>query len=269
MTTTTTTANTTPWSGQQPYLTYGFEQAKNNYLTQTPQYAPFQSWVNFSQPTLEGLGMAQGIAQDSPLGYNAANEASNTLTGQYLDNNPYIDAMVDRTAADVGNSVNSAFASGGRYGSNAHADTLSQSVADASAGLRYQNYGDERTNMQRALAMSPQIDAGQYSNANQLIGVGSAMEGKEYEALQDDMNRWNFAQNQPDAQLANYMGLVQGNYGGQTNSTAVAPEYGGNAGINALGGGMAGYSLGNSLSGGSGWGGALGALGGGILGLFS
>lgn len=32
---------------------------------------------------------------------------------------------------------------------------------------------------------------------------------------------------------------------------------------------MAGYSLGNDLSGGSSWGGALGALGGGLLGLFS
>lgn len=269
MNTTTTTSNTTPWAGQQPYLTYGFQQAQNNYQNQTPQYFPNQGWVDFSQPTLDGLGQTQGIANQNQVGFAGANEAFNTLSGQYLDSNPYINDIVDRTTADVGNSVNSAFASGGRYGSNAHADTLSQSVADASAGIRYQNYGDERENMMRGLALAPQSDALQYAGADRLMGVGSALENKQYEVLQDDVNRWNFDQNQPDTQLANYMGLIQGNYGGQTNSTAIAPEYGGSSGINALGGGMAGYSLGNSLSGGSGWGGALGALGGGLLGLFS
>lgn len=267
MTTTTTTSNTTPWSGQQPYLSYGFQQAQNNFQNNTPQYAPFQTWTDFSDQSLQGLGQMQGIASNNQLGFNAAQEANNTLTGGYLDNNPYIDGVVDRVTGDVGSQVNSAFASGGRYGSNAHADTLGNAVADASSNIRYQNYNDERQNMMRGLALAPQADQLQYSGANQLLNVGNMLEAKENEALQDDVNRWNFDQNQPDQQLANYMGLIQGNYGGQTNSTAIAPEYGGNPAMGALGGGLAGYSLGNALN--SDWGGYAGAGIGGLLGLFS
>jgi len=268
----TSTANQTPWSGQQPYLSYGFGQAQNNYQISTPQYAPFQTWTDFSDQSLQGMGQIQGIANQSDLGFNAAQEANNTLTGGYLNNNPYLDQMTDQVAGDIGSQVNSAFASGGRYGSNAHADTLANAVGDASAGMRYQNYGDERTNMQRALALSGQVDQSQYNNANQLLNVGSMLEGKENQALQDDVNRWNFDQAQPDIQLQNYMDSIRGNYGGQTNTTSAVPTYGGSSMMGALGGGLSGAALGQEFAPSSwgNWGGALGGVGGALLGgLFS
>lgn len=266
--TTYNTSNTTPWSGQQPYLTYGFDQAQNNYQSNTPQYAPFQTWTDFSDQSLQGLGMMQNTAENSQLGFNAAQEANNTLTGGYLNNNPYIDEIAGQVSGDVSNSVNSAFAGGGRYGSNAHADTLANAVADSTSNLRYQNYGDERQNMQRGLALAGTVDQAQYNNANQMMNVGNTLENKEGQALQDDVNRWNFDQNQPDQQLANYMQSIQGNYGGSTSGTQTVPTYGGNAGLGALGGAMSGYSLGNDLN--SDWGGAIGGIGGALLGgLFS
>ena len=268
--TTTTLANQTPWTGQQPFLSYGFGQAQKNYQQNTPQYAPFQTWTDFSDQSLQGLGQMQNIAQTSPLGQQAAQEAGNTLTGQYLNANPYIDQIADRVAGDVGAQVNSAFARGGRYGSGAHTDTLANAVSDATAGLRYQNYGDERQNMQRSLALSPSVDQGQYLGANQLLGVGGMLEAKESQALQDDVNRWNYAQAQPDIQLQEYMNAIRGNYGGQTSQTQTVPTYGGNPVTGAIGGGLAGAGLGQSLFPDSPYGGLLGGLGGGILGgLFS
>lgn len=267
METTTGFSNTSPWSGVQPYLKYGFDQAQQNYQNNTPQYAPFQTWTPFSNQSIQGLGQVQDIAANSQLGFNAAQEANNTLTGQYLDNNPYVDQIVDRTAGDITAGVNSMFAGGNRFGSNAQQDTLANAIGDASSNIRYQNYGDERTNMQRALALSGQVDQGQYNGASQLLNVGGMLEGKQNEALQDDVNRWNFEQNQPDLQLKNYMDVISGNYGGQTQTSQSVPTYGGNSGINALGGGLTGYSLGNALN--SDYGGYVGALGGGLLGLFS
>jgi len=257
------TQNAEPWSQQIPYLGYGFDQAQANY--QDPaSYYPNQGFVPFSDQTTDALGQMQGIAQENKVGNAAANESYNTLTGQYLNNNPYVDQMADRVGGDVMAGVNSTFNQGGRFGSNAHADTFANSIADASAAMRYQNYDSERQNMIRASALAPQSAQMQYAGANQLAGVGSAIEGKQYEALQDDMNRFNFYENQPNRELGNYMAAIGGNYGGTTDSTSIAPTFGGSPAMGALGGGLAGFSLGNEF----GYGKAGAALGG-LAGLFS
>ena len=265
METTSTNSFSSPWSGQQPYLNFGFDQAKQNYLNNTPQYAPFETWTDFSPQTLQGLDQTQNIAGQNLIGNAAANESFNTLDGQYLDNNPYLSQITDRVSADATNAVNSAFNSSGRYGSNSHADTIASNVADASAGINYQNYGDERQNMMRASMIAPQSDQLQYSGANQLMGVGGALEGKQNEALQDDINRWNFDQSQPDQQLAQYIASIGGNYGQQSQTSVVQPTYGGSTAQGILGGGALGYGIADSFpkSGISPW---LGALGGGLLG---
>lgn len=254
-----------PWGGQSPYLGYGFEQAQQNYIHNTPSYFPDQGFVPFNQNQLDAQAGIQGIAQNNTFGNAATAEGLKTLQGGYLNSNPYLDNMTNRVSRDVSNSVNSAFAGAGRFGSNAHADTLSQSVADAVAPIYNQNYQNERTNMMRASAIAPQTNALQYDGFNQINNIGNQQEAKAGQELQDNINRWNFGQEQPDIQLQNYMNAINGNYGSTSTSTQTAPLYGGNPVQGALGGGLAGYSLGNQF----GYGG-LGAIGGALLGgLFS
>lgn len=263
--TSTSQSNSSPWSGQQPFLSFGFNQAKENYLNHVPSYYPNQGFVDFSDPTINALNGIQDVAGNNEVGFAAANETLNTLGGNYLNNNPYIDQVVDRVSGDIGASVDSRFSGAGRYGSNAHADTLANAVGDASAGIRYQNYNDERQNMVRNLALAPQADQLQYSGFNNLLGAGSIIEGKEGEALQDDVNRWNFDQNLPANHLSNYMGNVTGNYGQNTVSTQSQPLYGQSPVQGGVGGALAGSALSESL-GFSPW---LGAGVGGLMGLFS
>jgi hypothetical protein len=96
------------------------------------------------------------------------------------------------------------------------------------------------------------------------MNVGSMNEQQSANQLQDQINRFNFAQQEPLNRLGTYNALIQGNYGGQTTQTS--PLYV-NQGANALGGGLGGALAGAKL--GSmfpGIGTGLGALGGGLLG---
>ena len=60
---TTTTQKADPWSGQQPYLKFGFNQAQNLYNSGGPQFYPGRTYVPFSGQTEQALGMAQNRAQ--------------------------------------------------------------------------------------------------------------------------------------------------------------------------------------------------------------
>jgi len=41
-TSTNTVTKADPWSGQQPYLTYGFEEAQDRFQADQPQFFPWQ-----------------------------------------------------------------------------------------------------------------------------------------------------------------------------------------------------------------------------------
>ena len=106
--------------------------------------------------------------------------------------------------------------------------------------------------------LSPTLAGQDYADIDRLAGVGGAVEGLGGQALQDRMNRFNFYQNRPQQNLANYIAALQGNYGGTTTQQG---------GSNPLAGGIGGGLLGGSLLAGAGqtlspWGVALGALGG-------
>lgn len=147
--TTTQTQKTEPWSGVQPYMKDVFRQAQSQYNSDLPSYYPDDTYLPYSQDTMQGIDMMRDISTNNPLPQAAGYDAFTTMTGGYLNENPYLDDAVSSVASDVQNSVNSSFAGAGRYGSNAHADTLADSVGDISAKMRYQNYGDERENMAR------------------------------------------------------------------------------------------------------------------------
>lgn len=85
-----------------------------------------------------------------------------------------------------------------------------------------------------------------YQDINAMFQAGQTTEGYANQALQDQINRWNYNQNLPRDQLATYMGLVQGNYGGT--STLTQPVYRQSSLTQGLGLGLQGLGTAASLA---------------------
>lgn len=275
----TTTQKAEPWSGQQPYLTFGFDQAKQLYNSGGPQYYPNATYVPFSQQTEQALGMAQNRAGGSAPEQGLNSYLTNSLNGSYLNANPYLDAMygsaskqlTDRWSESVMPGLNATFGAAGRTGSGAHGlafgrstGELGDSLSSLASSLYGQNYQAERDRMTQAAQLVPTASALDWQNIGQMGQVGKTVEGKAGEVLGDSMNRFNHYQNLPEQNLARYIAAIQGNYGG-TSTTKQDSQSGGLGGAlgGGLGGAMAASALG--LSGPVGWGVAgLGALLGGF-----
>ena len=93
-----------------------------------------------------------------------------------------------------------------------------------------------------------------YGDIQSLLGAGQTREGYQQQALQSDINRFNYMQNLPQQNLTNYLNMVYGFPAGR--STTTQTPYYTNPMANALGTGLLGVSLLSGLdrlgSGGSG-----------------
>ncbi|MFA7256044.1 MAG: hypothetical protein WC047_00515 [Kiritimatiellales bacterium] len=273
-----------PWVGQQDYLREIFARA--NTQSKTPQqYFPGSTVTPFSSETEQALQMQAGRAingsaalsggnkqlTDTLRGdYLTANPAfdylNNNARGDYLNKNPYIDETVGRALGKVRNSLDSQFASGGRYGSGLHQTALAGAYGDTAASMYGQNYanerqnqiaatgamgqmfGDERTKQMQAMQFAPQMANQEYVDAQQLANVGETRESLAQAQLTDELNRWNFDQNAQDAALNRYAQLVQGQYGGTTSTSSMAANPT-NRLAGTAGGALAGAYLGSAAFG--------------------
>ena len=127
--------------------------------------------------------------------------------------------------------------------------------------MSYQGYGDERTNQLRAAALSPTMAQADYMDAGQLATVGQSREQMAGQNLQEQIDRYNFGQEEPRQRLAEYMAMVAGgNFGGSSTQTQPYFQPSGlqtGLGVAATGAGIAG-----SLFGANGLWGAKGIFGG-------
>jgi hypothetical protein len=256
----TTVQKADPWSGQQPFLTYGFNQAQNLYNSGGPQFYPNATYVPFSGQTEQALGRMENRSLGSAPEQGLNQYLTNSLQGNYLNSNPYLDAMygtaskqmTDAFQEGVMPSLNATFGGAGRTGGGAHglaagraAGELGDSLAGLSANIYGGNYQQERDRMQQAAGMVPMSSALDWQNIAAMGNVGQQVEGKAGQVLGDSMNRFNHYQNAPEQNLARYIAAIQGNYGGTTSTEQQANGGGGLTG--ALGGGLAGAALGGAL----------------------
>lgn len=245
-----TPANTTqkttqdPWEEQKPFLMHGFQQAYNLYQTQdNPQYYPGSTYAGMSGDTLNSAKALTANAMGA--GQTAIGQLADTAGGSYLQGNPYFQQMVDQSIQAARPSVDAAFASTGRLGSGAHANAFADAATRAATSLGYQNYATERQNQMAAAQALPGVIGG-VGQAG--IMGGQVQDQNQQSALNANVERWNYEQNLPTNKLANYMQMIQGNYGGTNTSTL--PVYS-NPGMQYAGAAIGGL-------------GALGSLGQGI-----
>jgi len=269
----TVTQNTTPWSGQQPFLSDVFARAQAE-SNKPQEFFPGQTYAEFSPQTMEALRATEARAMEgSPLMRDANYLLRDTIRGEYLPKEAY-DADFNRSYEAARNKIlpdiESRFARSGRYGSGLSRQAEASALGDvyASQKLDYNKlFQDrmerERTRQQAAMGAAPAFAQADYDDFNRLASVGAAREGQSQSAIDEAMARHAFGQTEPSERLARYMSLLQGNYGGST--TSQNPYFRGNRGAGILGGALGGAGAGAPFGP---WGAGIGGLLGGILGGF-
>ena len=253
----------------RPYVQYGLSEAQRLYQTpNVPQYYPGQTFIGPSAQTTAALEAAQARAmQGNPLVPAAQQQLQQTIQGQYLGANPYLQAALQpafgaaqRQYESATNQALSNFSRAGRYGSGAMQGALTnvggefaRALTGTAGQLGYQNYADERARQMAALQAAPAMAAQDYADIQRLSQIGQQTEAYQEMALQDAINRFNFAQQAPYARLQSFL---SGAYGAPSGMQQITPVYRNPIG-GAIGGALAGQAIG----------GPTGALIGGGLGL--
>tara|TARA_Y100000592_G_scaffold99650_1_gene176491 strand:+ start:109 stop:849 length:741 start_codon:yes stop_codon:yes gene_type:complete len=227
-----------PPSYALPFLEFGLSEAKDQYTSGKPNYYPGSTVVGFSPETEMAL---TGIRNEATDPNSMTAQAQNIVQQNLMGTNPLLSAAF-KPAIDQ---VTSQFAKSGRYGSGANQAALTSALAP----IAYKAQQD-------ALAQAPQAAL---MDEKLLTGVGEAREGLAQAELQDNINRFNFEQNQPMQNLKDYMALVSG---GTIGSNTIEPVSR-NTASSALGGALGGAQLAQGV----GFDPMLGAIGGGLLGL--
>ena len=218
----------------KPYVTYGLNEAQNLYKSSNPNYYPGQTYISPSQQTQAALQAQQTRAlQGNPLLPAAQQQQQNVIGGQYLANNPFFNQAMQGAGQaataqyfDAINQAQSGASQAGRYGSGAQENlfnragtTLANSLSNTAGNLMYQNFGAERARQEAAAMNAPQLAMADYGDINQLANVGQNVEDYQQQALQSDIDRFNFQQNLPQNKLNQFLSQVYGAPQGTTSTT--------------------------------------------------
>jgi len=218
----------------KPYVTYGLEEAKRLYESESPSFFPGQTYVSPSEQTQQALQMAQQRAMaGSPLTGAAQAETLATIQGRGV--NPFLAGALEQTNRLAGEDylrnmqkLQSGASSMGRYGSAAQnqltgqaQDVYARALTEQGGQLAYQSAEAERARQMAAVGAAPQMAQADYADIQRLLSVGGAREAQSAAQLQDAMNRFNFQQNLPQAKLSQYANLYSSApQGGTTTQTA-------------------------------------------------
>lgn len=254
-----------------------FSEAMDLY-TQGPQsYYPGQTYADQTQAQLQGqsggLNFAQGAMQDtagSALGANRLMTSGDLL---YANSNPYLQQNISDAnsliARDFNENIMPSIGQGaqgaGQYGSSR------QGIAEGIAGrgaaeamtrntnqMMNQAYGTGLNAMATGVGQTQGALAAGLSPYQAMMDIGGQQQAFNQLGINDDINAYNFNQQAPWQNVANLQGALTGNYMGSGGSSTV-PVTGDNPLLGALGGAATGYSFG----------GPIGAVGGGVIGLLS
>lgn len=245
---TTSTQIANPWSGQQQFLTTGFNQAQNLLNSPGPQYYPGAAVAPFNTTQNQALGAQTLRAQQgSPVVGAADAQQQATLGGQYLDTgNPADSAVFRNIQSQVQPAVAGQFNGAGRYGSGAMASAETTALTNAYAPYAFSNYQNERGLQQQAATLAPTLANQDYTDIAALGSAGSTEQNQQQQQINAAMQQYAYNQNLPQQKLNQYMGNIQGNYGGTT--TSQQPYYNPSPLSQILGGLTAGAGLFSAFS---------------------
>ena len=233
----TTTSTQAPWSAQQPYLDYMFNQAKSIYEGGGPQYYQDSQVSPFAPAQEQAMAGIENRARTGST-INAANNQmmTDTLQGKYLDpaTNPYLTDTFNTAAAQTLAPIQSAFSDAGRYGSGINQQVQQRGLNELATNIYGGNYGAERGRQMTAAQIAPQIANQDYYDYDRLMGVGSQVQNQAQNVIADNVQRYNYNQNLPQQNLNAFQNYVGGNQYGST-TTDTKPMYSNSGWENAAG----------------------------------
>lgn len=259
----TTTVSKDPWGPQGDYLKTGFARAQSDILDKPVEMYPNSTVVPFSPQTEQALQLqeARGIAGNPTVGA-AQGQLQSTLAGNYLNSNPNFDAAVAAATrpltqayeTSIQPGIDARFSASGRLGggnralaSGQAAEAYQRALGDVSGTMAYKGYQDERGQQMRAAALAPYLAEQDIANLNMLRQVGQTREQQAGANLQEQINRFNFAQQEPRTRVQQFLPMIAGGqFGG--NQTSTAPIYSNPVG-QGLGYAAQGAGIGASLFG--------------------
>ena len=261
----TTTTSQEPSEFIRPYYQQAIDYGQDLFESQTPQFFPKATYIDFAPQSEASLQLAQARAlQGNPLLGSAQGEVNKILQGDYLSptSNPFLQGVANQVADNVTSQVQSQFTKAGRLGSGANQEILTKQLADAQNKLFADNFATERQRQFDAVQLAPGLGEADYSDIARLGEIGQAREGMEMAKLQDAMARFDFEQQRPFMKLREYLATLGASVPQTTFQTT--PQFR-NTGAGLLSGAMTGAKLGGMIPGLSA---GMGAGIGGILGGF-
>ena len=218
-----------------PYVREELSTQQALYNQGAPEYYGGQTYLDPNSQQQQAINMMTANAGiNDPMLQNSTNLNNQMIQGDFLQNNPNFDAVMNtagRKATDIYNNAmqgtNSNASMSGRYGSDAHArmasnnsSNLAQSLADTAGQYAYQNYATERGNQINAMNNAGTIAGNQNIGAQNLMNAGNAQAGFDQSALDASISRHDYGQNAKQQHLANYTNAVWGAPGGSTSTTS-------------------------------------------------
>lgn len=232
----TTVQKSDPWSGIQPYLTQGYEQAWNLANSAGPQMYPGSVVPQDSADTVLSQAMRRQFAGDATSAFTApAYNAWQQQLGAADMNTPLVQnalsAIINPVQRDLtenilpgleSQSITQGAYSGNRYAlSQAMATEKSaeaMSRASQAALLPLYQTGLEASG--RALAMTPTMEQLALAPSTVLSDLGKETETKDAARLQEQKTKYEYDQQLPYMKIANFLNLIQGGGGVGSQSTS-------------------------------------------------
>lgn len=202
----TTTQKNEPAAFVAPMLSEAANEAQNLYQNYRPEYFTGSAFVPFSPETELALqAQTQRAISGSPVQAVAQDEAIRTLSGGYMDGNPYLQKMLSDEYGRIGGAINSQFATGGGYGSSANQEVLAREMSKAATQALANNYEAERGRQTALVGAAPAIASSDYADIEALSNVGARREDLFGRQLQDQIARFEFEMSQDPNALDQYI----------------------------------------------------------------
>ena len=238
-----TTQSTEPWDAQKDYLKAGFKQAGDIYGKGAPDYYPGDTLAGFTpSQTAAQKGIAGYVTGPRAAGQQSMAEGALTrgLSGEIdlSKFNPMMDALGSQMKSQLeGKVLPGIRQSMVEYqpGGSSRGDLVqSQAISAANQqmmnkaaemyGGAYQGAQDRAVNYGQ---LYPSMMSAPLSMYGALGDVGAQQRSMQQEAINRDMAKYDYTANRDSSQLANYMSMISGDYGGTSTKTSPGADYGG------------------------------------------
>lgn len=210
-------------STTSPEIPTELKPLANLYVDQATQIAqtPFQAYTGQRYADLNptqnaGIGMVQDRALNgSPTFNNAEAGLNQMMAGQ---NNPYLDAMVNRAQQKTLSNAIGASVRSGSFGNSGIAEATARQMGDQANQMYGSQYQFDQGQRMQAMGMAPQFANQQYQDASQLLNAGNIQQQQAQNNLDFGYQQFQNAQDYPFKQLQATGGVVGANMGSKTSS---------------------------------------------------